>query len=54
MLKHLGISSVLSGFGLPDDRIHSPNENMNLVMWDRGIETVIRFFAEIEKHQNKA
>ncbi len=45
----LGIETVLMGFGLPDDRLHSPNEKFHLPNFYRGIETVIhfmRFLAE--------
>ena len=31
------------GFGLPDDRLHSPNEKFHLPNFYKGIETVIRF-----------
>jgi acetylornithine deacetylase/succinyl-diaminopimelate desuccinylase-like protein len=34
---------VLMGFGLPDDRLHAPNEKFHLPNFYRGIETVIRF-----------
>ncbi len=39
----LGIETILMGFGLPDDRLHSPNEKFHLPNFYRGIETVIRF-----------
>jgi len=45
----LGIETVLMGFGLPDDRLHSPNEKFHLPNFYRGIETSIhfmRFLAE--------
>ena len=35
--------AVLMGFGLPDDRLHAPNEKFHLPNFFRGIETVIRF-----------
>ncbi|KPK03580.1 MAG: hypothetical protein AMJ56_18845, partial [Anaerolineae bacterium SG8_19] len=41
--RHLGIESILMGFGLPDDRIHSPNERFYLPNFYRGIECSIRF-----------
>jgi acetylornithine deacetylase/succinyl-diaminopimelate desuccinylase-like protein len=48
MKKYLGIESVLSGFSLPDDRIHSPNERLNLGLWDKGVKTVIHFFDNLK------
>ncbi|HIE24775.1 MAG TPA: dipeptidase [Anaerolineales bacterium] len=47
MQKILGIESVLTGFGLPDDRIHSPNEKLDLPTWYRGIEALIHFFYNL-------
>jgi acetylornithine deacetylase/succinyl-diaminopimelate desuccinylase-like protein len=44
--RRLQIPIVLLGFGLPDDDIHAPNEKMSLPNFCRGIETVIRLFAE--------
>jgi acetylornithine deacetylase/succinyl-diaminopimelate desuccinylase-like protein len=41
--KLLGMPSILSGFALPDDRIHSPNESQDIDTWYRGIEAVTRF-----------
>lgn len=45
----LGVESVITGFGLPDDNLHAPNEKQNLPNWYRGIETVIRFFSRWAK-----
>ena len=48
----LGIKSVLMGFGLESDAIHSPNENFPLEQFYNGIETITHFykhFAEIMK-----
>ncbi|MCA9180547.1 MAG: dipeptidase [Planctomycetales bacterium] len=44
-LKHLGLNSILLGFGLPDDRLHAPNENFGVDRYAAGVETAIRFFA---------
>jgi acetylornithine deacetylase/succinyl-diaminopimelate desuccinylase-like protein len=41
--EHLGLETVLMGFGLPGDRPHSPNERFHLPTFYRGIETSIRF-----------
>jgi acetylornithine deacetylase/succinyl-diaminopimelate desuccinylase-like protein len=40
----LGLESVMMGFGLPNDRIHSPNERFYLPNYYKGIETSIHFF----------
>jgi acetylornithine deacetylase/succinyl-diaminopimelate desuccinylase-like protein len=45
--KHLGVPSVLMGFGLPDDRIHSPNEKFFLPNFYRGIDAVKRYLREL-------
>ncbi len=42
--KVLGIKSVLMGFGLESDAIHSPNENYPLEQFFKGIETIPRFY----------
>jgi acetylornithine deacetylase/succinyl-diaminopimelate desuccinylase-like protein len=39
----LGIETILMGFGLPDDRLHSPNEKFHLPNFYKGIETAVRF-----------
>jgi acetylornithine deacetylase/succinyl-diaminopimelate desuccinylase-like protein len=44
MQKILGIDSVLTGFGLPDDNLHAPNEKLHLPTWYRGIDALIHFF----------
>ncbi len=47
MQSLLGIESVVSGFGLPDDNVHAPNEKMHLPTWYRGIEAGIHFFMNL-------
>jgi acetylornithine deacetylase/succinyl-diaminopimelate desuccinylase-like protein len=43
----LGADSVLMGFSLPDDNIHSPNERFYLPNLSRGVEAYIRFFNHL-------
>ena len=40
----LGIKTVLMGFGLESNAIHSPNENMPLDILLKGIEAVVEFY----------
>ncbi len=40
----LGIKSILMGFGLNSDAIHSPNENFSLDQFYKGISTIVRFY----------
>jgi len=41
----LGVSSVLMGFGLDSDDIHSPNEHYGLFNYYKGIETIPHFYS---------
>ena len=43
----LGVSSVLTGFGLPDDNLHAPNEKLTLGPWYMGIDALIHFFYNL-------
>ena len=47
----LGLKTILMGFGLESNAIHSPNENFPLEMFRKGIEAVVEFhkaYAEME------
>ena len=47
--EKLGIKSILLGFGLESDAIHSPNDNYPVEQYLRGIRTIplfYRYFAE--------
>ena len=47
--RMLGIKTVLMGFGLESNAIHSPNENFPLDMLRRGIEAVVGFHLHYDK-----
>jgi acetylornithine deacetylase/succinyl-diaminopimelate desuccinylase-like protein len=42
--KELGLKSVLMGFGLDEDAIHSPNESYRVFNYIKGIETITLFY----------
>jgi len=43
--QELGLKTVLFGFGLDSDNIHSPNEKYGVFNYFQGIRTIPRFFA---------
>jgi acetylornithine deacetylase/succinyl-diaminopimelate desuccinylase-like protein len=43
---HLGIPTILMGFGLPDDGLHSPNEKYKLSNYYAGIMTIAHFLEQ--------
>ena len=45
----LGVKSILMGFGLDSDAIHSPNEHYGIFNYLKGIETIPHFFAHYAK-----
>ena len=47
--KVLHVKSLLMGFGLESDAIHSPNENFPVAQFKKGIETVVAFYQELTK-----
>lgn len=50
--KELGIKTVLMGFGLDSDNLHSPNEKYDIANFYKGIETIPlfhKYFAELSK-----
>ncbi|MCC6252084.1 MAG: dipeptidase [Bacteroidia bacterium] len=49
----LGLDSVLLGFGLDSDAIHSPNESYGLFNFFKGIETIPHFFNNFNKLYKK-
>ncbi len=50
--RRLGAPVVLMGFGLPSDAVHGPNERLDLAQFFRGVETMIRFYAELARGEN--
>ena len=48
----LGLDSVLFGFGLDSDAIHSPNEHYGLFNYYKGIETIPLFYKYYTENRN--
>jgi acetylornithine deacetylase/succinyl-diaminopimelate desuccinylase-like protein len=44
--NHLRIPTILMGFGLPDDGLHSPNEKYKIENYYMGIMTIAHFFEQ--------
>jgi len=49
MQQILSVESVLTGFGLPDDNLHAPNEKLHLPTWYLGIDALIHFFYNLKE-----
>lgn len=47
--KELGLETVLMGFGLDSDAIHSPNEHYGIKNFTFGIETIVAFYQHFAK-----
>lgn len=50
--KELGLKSILMGFGLNSDDIHSPNEHYGVFNYLKGIETIPLFFKYFSESQS--
>ena len=46
-IRVLNMPTLVMGFGLPDDNLHAPNEKFNLSNFHRGIESIVRFLAQV-------
>lgn len=51
--KILGLKTIMMGFGLDSDAIHSPNEHFGLFNFYKGIETIPYFYQEFTKLSKK-
>jgi len=47
--RTFNIPVVLMGFGLPDDRLHSPNEKFHIPNFHKGIECAMRYLYEASR-----
>lgn len=51
--KELGLDSILFGFGLDSDALHSPNEHYGLFNYYKGIETIPLFYKYFTQSNSK-
>jgi acetylornithine deacetylase/succinyl-diaminopimelate desuccinylase-like protein len=51
--RELGLKSVLMGFGLDSDLIHSPNEHYGIFNFLKGIETIPHFYKNFAEMSQK-
>jgi acetylornithine deacetylase/succinyl-diaminopimelate desuccinylase-like protein len=51
--KELGLDSILFGFGLDSDALHSPNEHYGLFNYYKGIETIPLFYRNFTQLSGK-
>ena len=45
----LGVDSLLVGFGLPDDHVHSPNEKFDLECFYAGTRTIAALYEKLAR-----
>jgi acetylornithine deacetylase/succinyl-diaminopimelate desuccinylase-like protein len=49
--QYLGVQSLLTGFALPDDNAHSPNEKLHLPTWRKGMQALALFFCRLSENE---
>lgn len=52
--RHLGVDSLLLGFGHPDERHHAPNEFMRLSGFDLGARAMVSFWPRLGEELRSA
>ena len=52
-VKHLKTKTIMMGFGLDSDAIHSPNEHFGIFNYMKGIETIPLFYENFVEIINK-
>src|SRR5260370_36464464 len=45
--QYLGVELIVSGFGLPDDHLHSANEKLDVAQFEGGIKTTAALLEEL-------
>ncbi|MGD6895541.1 dipeptidase [Bacillus infantis] len=47
----LGLPVVLMGFGLPEENFHAPNEHFHLENFDKGMQTLCHYWADLAEER---
>jgi hypothetical protein len=48
-LADKGIATILTGFGLPESNVHSPNEKFLARYFDQGVDTAAELYTALGK-----
>ena len=54
LANKLRVPCILVGFGLPTDRMHSPNENFSLINYYKGIEAMEDFYTKLPNLKSRS
>jgi di/tripeptidase len=46
-LESKGISTILTGFGLPESNVHSPNEKFLVRYFEQGVDTAAALYTAL-------
>lgn len=51
--RELGVEILLTGFQLPEDNMHGPNEKLHIPTWEKGVQALTLFFSQTPVAQSE-